>query len=96
MQDSLSKAIGVIRPKLDRALPLKARVRAYWAGVAAAANLAPSDVVRAEFLRLADETGLAADLRQHADFYNSDKTLDHVLRWGMLRRDPFGKQSHAA
>jgi len=42
-----------------------------------------------EFLRLARETHLADDLRQTADLCHSDKTLEHVLRWGLLRRNPF-------
>src|ERR1700730_12046024 len=70
--DLLTQAIELARPQLERSKPLKERVEIYWSAVAAASNLAAVDIVRGEFLRLATETGLAADLRQHADLYNSD------------------------
>ena len=87
--DLLTQAIELVRPQLNRSKPLKERVEIYWAAIAAAAELAAVDVLREEFLRLAEQTGLAADLKQHADLYHSVKTLDHVLRWGLLRRNPF-------
>jgi hypothetical protein len=89
--DLLTQAIEIMRPQLKRSKPLKERVEIFWSAVAAAAdnNLAAVDVLREEFLRLAADTGLAADLRQSADFSHSDKTLEHVLRWGLLRRNPF-------
>jgi hypothetical protein len=87
--DLLTQAIELVRPQLERSKPLKERVEIYWAAIAAANSLAAVDIVRDEFLRLAKETGLAADLKQHADLYHSDKTLEHVLRWGLLRRNPF-------
>jgi len=87
--DLLTQAIELVRPQLNRSKPLKERVEIYWAAIAAAAELAAVDVLREEFLRLAEQTGLAADLKQHADLYHSDKTLEHVLRWGLLRRNPF-------
>jgi hypothetical protein len=87
--DLLTQAIEIVRPELERSKPLKERVEIYWSAVAAASNLAAADIVREEFWRLAIETGLANDLRQHADLYNSGKTLEHVLRWGLLRRNPF-------
>jgi hypothetical protein len=86
--DLLTQAIALVRPQLQRSKPLKERVEIYWSAVAAA-ELAAVDIVREEFLRLAKDSGLAADLKQHADLYHSDKTLDHVLRWGLLRRNPF-------
>jgi hypothetical protein len=87
--DLLTQAIELVRPQLERSRPLKERVEIYWSAVAAASSLAAADIVRDEFWRLATETGLAGDLRQRADLYNSDKTLEHVLRWGLLRRNPF-------
>jgi len=87
--DLLTQAIELVRPMLERSKPLKERVEIYWSAVAAANNLAAVDIVREEFLRLAIETGLAEDLRHSADLYKSDKTLEHVLRWGLLRRNPF-------
>jgi hypothetical protein len=87
--DYLTQAIELVRPQLERSKPIKERVETYWAAVAAANQLAAVDILREEFLRLAVDTGLAADLRKNADLYNSDKTLEHVLRWGLLRRNPF-------
>jgi hypothetical protein len=87
--DLLTQAIELVRPQLHRSKPLKERVEIYWSAIAAAAELAAVDVLREEFLRLAEQTGLAADLKQHADLYHSDKTLEHVLRWGLLRSNPF-------
>jgi hypothetical protein len=85
--DLLTQAIELVRPQLHRAKPLKARVEIYWSAVAAAADLGAA--VRGAFWDLAEQTGLAADLKQHADLYHSDKTLEHVVRWGLLRRNPF-------
>jgi hypothetical protein len=87
--DLLSQALQLVRPQLDGSTPLKQRIEIYWSAVAAATDLATVDIVQDEFLHLATETGLADDLREHADFYNSNKTLEHVLRWGLLRRNPF-------
>jgi hypothetical protein len=87
--DLLSQASSLTRPQLERSKPLKDCVETFWAAIASAIDLAASDVLRDEFFRLADESGLAADLRRDADLYNSDKTLEHVLRWGLLHRNPF-------
>jgi hypothetical protein len=87
--DLLTQTIGIVRPQLERSKPLKQRVEIYWAAVAAGGEFAAVDIVREEFLLLAIKTGLAEDLRQLADLCNSDKTLEHVLRWGLLRRNPF-------
>jgi hypothetical protein len=87
--DLLTQAIELVRPQLEQSKPLKERVEIYWSAVAAAVELAAVDVLREEFLRLAEQTGLAADLKQHADLYNSDETLAHVIRWALLRRNPF-------
>ena len=87
--DLLTQAIEIVRPQLKRSKPLTERVATFWAAVAAACELAAVDVVREEFLQLAENSGLAADLRRHADFADSDKTLEHVLRWGLFRRNPF-------
>jgi hypothetical protein len=88
--DFLSQAVELVRGQLDdRSTPLKQRVEIYWSAIAAAVDLAAVDVVRDEFLRLARETGLAADLKQHADLYHSDKTLEHVISRGLRRQNPF-------
>jgi hypothetical protein len=82
--DLLSQAITYVRPHLDRSLPTGDRLRAMWAAVVAARDLAASDVVAEEFMQLAHESGLAADLGRHAD-----DDLRHVARWAMLGRNPF-------
>ena len=87
--DLLGQAIRIVRPQLERSKPVKERVEIYWSAIAAASDLAAADVVRDDSLDLATQTGLADDLRQHADLYHTDKTLEHVLRWGLLRRNPF-------
>jgi hypothetical protein len=87
-RDLLSQAIELVRPHLDRSKPLEERIRIYWAAIAAANSLAAADVLRQDFLQLATDSGLAADLKQA----NSDKTLECILRWGLLRRNPFGEK----
>jgi hypothetical protein len=87
--DLLSQAIEIVRPQLRRSKPLKERVAIFWSAIAAANDLAAADVLRAEFLQLAKDSGLAADLKQHADLAHSDETLEHLLRWGLLQRKPF-------
>jgi len=87
--DLLTQAIELVRPQLERSRALKERVEIYWSAVTAAVELGAVDVVREAFWGLAEESGLAADLKQHADLYHSDKTLEHVTRWALRRRNPF-------
>jgi hypothetical protein len=82
--DLFSQAISYVRPHLDVSLPIGNRLRALWAAVIAARDLAASDVVTEEFMHLARESGLARDLGRHAD-----DDLRHVVRWAMLGRNPF-------
>jgi hypothetical protein len=83
--DYLSQAIAIVRAELDPALPVTKRLRTLWAGVVAARDLGASDVVETEFLELARECGLYRALGRHAA-----TDLQHVIRWAMLGRDPFG------
>jgi hypothetical protein len=48
------------------------------------ATLGATDVVEEEFLRLARDSGLYADLGSHAD-----ADLRHIIRWAMLDQNPF-------
>jgi hypothetical protein len=82
--DFLSHAIRYVKPHLDRSLRVAERLRALWAAVVAARDLAASDVVEEEFLKLAQQTELATDLGRHAD-----DDLRHVVRWAMLNLKPF-------
>jgi hypothetical protein len=82
--DLLARAISYVNPHLDRSLPVGQRLRALWAGVVAARDLAASHVVAEEFLHLAQDSGLAGDLGRHAD-----DDLRHVIRWALLNLNPF-------
>jgi hypothetical protein len=84
--DLLANAIEFTRCELDRAKPINDRVRIFWAAVVAARNLGATDVVRDEFNQLANDLGLFADLGKPAE-----KTIEHVIRWGLFARNPFGK-----
>jgi hypothetical protein len=86
--DMLSLAISKVRPHLDRSTPVACRIRVLWAGVVAARKLGAADVVAEEFRKLAVTSGLATDLGRHAD-----EDIAHVIRWGLLDRDPFGGMS---
>jgi hypothetical protein len=68
----------------NRSVPLKIHLRLFWAYAKAARDLGASDVVEVEFLELARNTGLAADLGRHAD-----EELRHVLRWAARGLNPF-------
>jgi hypothetical protein len=87
--DLLSQAIMRVRPHLDRSVPVRDRIRIFWCGVVAARKLGASDVVTEEFTELARSSGLAADMARHG----GDEGIAHVIRWGLLNRDPFGGMS---
>jgi hypothetical protein len=87
--DLLTQAIELVRPHLERSKPLEERIKTYWAAIAAANNLAAVDVLREDFLQLAHDSGLAADIKQHTDL-----SLEQILRWGLLRRNPFSGEIH--
>jgi hypothetical protein len=81
----IGQFIEKIRPQIaDRSVPLKTRLRLFWSAAKAARDLAASDAVRDEFLELAAETGLRADLGRHAD-----EDLRHVLSWAAHGMNPF-------
>ena len=82
--DPLTQATAYVRPLLDRSYPVGERLRTFWAAVVAARDIGASDVVEAEFLQLARDVGLFADLGRHAA-----ADLRHVIRWAMLNQNPF-------
>jgi len=82
--DMLTIAVTKVRPYLNRSIPVTQRIRTLWAGVVAARRLGADDVITEAFTDLAIASGLAADLGHHAD-----EDLEHVIRWGLLNRDPF-------
>ena len=81
--DFLTIVLSRVRPDLDRQLPIGERVRAFWATAVAARRFGSADVVRAELLDLARETGLTADL------VGGVEDVEHLIRWGFLDRNPF-------
>jgi hypothetical protein len=82
--DELTQLIDQLRPRLERSLPIKTRIRVLWAAAKNARGLAAIDVLQADFLQLAHDTGLTADLGAHAD-----QTLRHVLGWAARGMNPF-------
>lgn len=82
--DLLTQAADYVRPFLDRSNPISERLHALWAAAVAARNLGASDVIEDEFLQLARDTGLVADLGRRGD-----ADLRHIIRWAMLDQNPF-------
>jgi len=82
--DLMAEAVEFVRPLLNRSNALVERLRTLWAAVVAARDLGASDVVEAEFMRLARDAGLVDDLGPRADV-----DLRHVIRWAMLDQNPF-------
>lgn len=80
----LTEAITYVRPLLDRTYPIGERLQSLWAAVVAARDVGASDVVEAEFLQLAQDVGLFADLGRHAAV-----DLRHIIRWALLDQNPF-------
>jgi hypothetical protein len=88
--DLLAEGIAHVCAELAANPSVTVRARILWAGVVACRDLGASDVVRDAFIRLAADSGLfdqLAALQPHAPA----ATIDHLIRWGMLDRDPFGK-----
>jgi hypothetical protein len=82
--------VPVVRGDLDRSIPLQQRARNFWAGVCCARNIGSVDVVTETFVRLANETGLISDLATSGGSFSGRETVEHLIRWGLLERDPFG------
>jgi hypothetical protein len=84
--DLLGDAFEYTRRSLDRTKPINERVRIFWAAVVGARDLGATDVVRDGFMQLATDVGLVADLGPHAQ-----ETIEHLIRWGLFARNPFGR-----
>jgi hypothetical protein len=82
--DLLDAAIEALRPELERSQPVKERVRKWWSAAREAREYGAADVVQAEFLRLARETGLVGDLG-----WDGEEDAAHVLDWAMRGMNPF-------
>jgi hypothetical protein len=82
--DLLEATIEALRPELERSRPIKERLHAFWAMACVAGNFGAGDVVRGEFMGLARETGLIADLRHYGE-----EDAAHVLSWAIRGLNPF-------
>jgi len=84
--DLLGAAIARTAKYLDRSISVVGRVRSLWAAVATASviNAAADDVLEDEFIKLARQTGLTADLGAHGA-----GDVRHIVRWGLVDRNPF-------
>lgn len=82
--DLVTQAIDYVRPHLDRSNPIGERLKALWAAVVAARDFGASDVVESEFLQIARDVGLFADLGCHAD-----ADLRQVIRWAIRDLNSF-------
>jgi hypothetical protein len=82
----LTQVIDRLRPMLARSIPVRERVVTFWLVVVESRDLGSSDVVAEDFRRLAQETGLIADLGRHGG-----EDLEYVLQWGLRGCDPFEK-----
>ncbi len=87
--DLLTQAIERVRPLLNREQPLKTRIRVLWAAAKNAHGFAASDVVAAEFIRLACDTGLTADLDNPIRRLSGEETVRHVVSWACRSMNPF-------
>jgi hypothetical protein len=87
--DLLADAVRLTRQYLEHETQLPCRVRVFWAAVAAGRYLGAADVVHDEFFQLAVDAGLFANLQQVPP-YAATETIEHLIRWGMRRRNPFG------
>jgi len=87
--DLLTQVIERVRPELNRQQPLKARVRVFWAAAKNARGFAASDVLAAEFLHLARETALVADLEDPVCRLSGEETVRHVVGWACRGMNPF-------
>jgi hypothetical protein len=82
--DLVTQAADYVRPLLDRSNSLGERLRTLWAAVVAARDLGAFDAIEGQFLQLARDTGLVADLGSRADV-----DLRHIIRWAVLDQNPF-------
>jgi hypothetical protein len=63
---------------------VKVRLRLLWQAVKAARGKTDDAELRRQFLDRATKSGLVAALGRHGK-----EDVDHVIRWGLLDRDPW-------
>ena len=82
--DDIQQIKASLRPLLvDRSIPVRVRIRAYWTHVKAARSAGAADVLANEFLELA-WVGLTKDLGRHGT-----KDIEHVTSWALRGMNPF-------
>jgi hypothetical protein len=92
--DLLGEAIDQTRFYLSSSLDIHDRIRNLWAAAVAARDLGASDVIAEQFFRLAYDSVLAADLTKYSGRH-ADEELHHVIRWGLLGRNPFHRRDRS-
>jgi len=84
-----AEAIAYVRRQLARG-EIGTRLRCLWAAAKAASDLGAADVIEEEFLTLAKESGISADLLNCAPHpHDVEATFRHVIRWAMRGINPF-------
>jgi hypothetical protein len=93
----LAMAIDRTRCQIAASQTPKQRIQLLWAGAKAARQLAASDVLLEEFMRLAIEIGLIdangcwiANVRDSVRRFGKED-VEHVLRWALRDMNPFEK-----
>ena len=79
---TLEAVIEHLRPRLDRALPIKARIRCWWAAAKAARSIAEPSAIETAFMALARDTSLIIGRHGTED-------AGHVLSWALRGWNPF-------
>jgi hypothetical protein len=82
--DQLTQALELLRPQLDRSISVVERAHNFWAITVAVRALAAVDALAEDLTNLARDTALMEDLRGGAE------DVAHLIRWGLLNRNPFG------
>jgi hypothetical protein len=99
VSDVLTRVLARLADETQRAKPVSERIRGFWTVVMAARHTLDHEIIEPEFMRFARESRLIADLdrhgREHGRGQYGDEDVRHVLRWGLLGRDPFGTIRHA-
>jgi hypothetical protein len=83
-RDLLTQVIDQLRPHLARNIPVSERIRTIWSVALESRKFGATDVIADEFLCIAVETGLIADLGRHGV-----EDVVHTVDWAMRGLDPF-------
>jgi hypothetical protein len=84
--DDLRVALAFLEQNLDRRVPVVRRIQGFWATAKASRGLGSDEVLAAKFVKLAEQSGLVADLGRHG---RAD--VEHVLSGALKGWNPFAK-----